>query len=403
MPMACRLRRLPVKLLLSNGVSIQVNKSTGLLLICSVIIILLLTQRNCEGLDQNEIVLKNYPLAITLPKNKLELSLDYLSINDTLDIFDVRDNEFSNNSRSDTAGLGDLQGSRLWLNYGLFPKTLLTAGVAYKEIDYASTALNITSLDLSLRQMLIDSEYSLLPFSIAMDLGVHANIGKDLILTRDTDINRMIDRFTDQNINVEINDLYVWFHRETDSSKISLGVPRQGKPDPNVSIKEMQDISPFIRLTVGKRFKNIFPNIFMEYGHTFITSKIDSSLLLYFPEAIKTSIPDLPMDLDREENYLKIGACLLIKLPLNFMAGLEYNYLKIFRDSHLNYIDYNQIINADLFYRWTDQITLNIGGSYYERQLNGILPFFYNEYTQTTFDHKYGVIRFGVTVLFGGD
>lgn len=354
-------------------------------------------------MDQDEIVLKDYSLAMTLPKNKIELSLDYMSINDALDIFDVRDNEFSDNSSIDSARLGDLQGIRLWLNYGLFPKTMLTAGVAYKDIDYASTSLNITSLDLSLRQMLIDYEYPILPFAITMDLGVHANIGKDLNFTSDTDINRMIDRLTDQNVSVKINDQYVWIHRKTDSSEISLGVPREGKPSPNVSIEQMQDVSPFIRLTAGEMFKNIFPNVILEYGHTFIESRIDSSLLAYFPGVMKASIPDLPMDLDREENYLKIGANLLAKLPLNFMACLEYNYLKLFRDSNLDYIDYNQIVDADLFYRLTDRTTLNVGGSFCERQLNGILPFLYNEYTQTTFDHKYGVVRFGVTVLFGGD
>lgn len=388
-----------------NIVRIHINKYTGLLLVCSVIIILL-TRRNCDGMNQDEkdeIVLKDYALAMTLPKNKLELSLDYLSINDTLDIFDVRDNEFSDNSSIDSASLGDLQGSRLWLNYGLFPKTMLTAGVAYKDMDYESTSLSLTSLDLSLRQMLMDSEYPFLPFAITMDLGVHADIGNDLIFTSDTDINRMIDRLTDQNISVEINDQYVIFHRKTDGSEISLYVPREGRPDPNVSIEEMQDISPFIRLTAGEMFKNIFPNVFLEYGHTFITTRIDSSLPAYFPEEMKASIPDLPMNLDREENYLKIGANLLAKLPFNFMAGVEYNYLKLFRDSNLYYIDYNQIVNADLFYRLTDRITFNVGGSYYERQLNGILPFFYNEYTQTTFDHKYGVVRFGVTALIGGD
>jgi hypothetical protein len=354
-------------------------------------------------MDQAEIVLKDYPLAMTLPKNKLELSLDYLSINDTLDLFDVRDDEFGDNGNIDSSTLGDLQGGRLWLNYGLFPKTMLMAGLAYKDMDYESTELEITTLDLSIRQNVVDSKQTAFPFDITIDLGVHTNIGKDLIFTSDTDINRMIDRITDQNISVEIDDQNVWFHRETDSSEISLGVPRQGKPEPSVSIEETQDISPFIRLTAGEMFKNIFPNVFLEYGHTFIESKIDSSLPAYFPEALNASLPTLPMDLGREENYLKVGAHLLVKLPWNFMAGLEYNYLRLFRESNLDYLDYNQIVKADLFYRLSDRITLDVGGSFYERQLNGILPFLYNEYTQTTFDHKYGLVRFGVTVLFGGD
>lgn len=379
------------------------TRRIGRLSLYMVVIILLTPWQHCFGMDRDEIVLKDYPLAMTLPKNKLEVSLDYLSINDTLDIFDVRDNTFSDNSNIDSATLGDLQGGRLWLNYGLFSKTMLMAGLGYEDMDYASTSLEVTRLDFSIRQIVVDSEQSRIPFGLTMDFGVHANIGKDLIFTSDTDINRMIDRFTDQNVSVEINDQTVWFHKKTDSGEFSLGVPREGKPDPYVSTEEMQDFSPFIRLTAGEMIENIFPNIFIEYGHTFIKSQIDSSLPAYFPDALDANIPSLPMDLDREENYLKIGANLLVKLPWNFMVGVEYNYLKLFRSDELNYLDYNQIVNADLFYRLTDRITLNLGGSYFERQLNGILPFFYNEYTQTTFDHPYGLVRFGVTVLFGGD
>lgn len=359
--------------------------------------------QHCFGMDRDDIVFKNYPLATTLPKNKFEISLDYLVINDTLDIFDVRDNTFSDNSSIDSATLGDLQGGRLLLNYGLFPRTMVMAGLGYTDMDYESTALKTTRIDFALRQILMDSKHSSFPFGITMDLGVRANIGKDLTFTSDTDINRMIDRFTDQNVSVEINDQYVWFHKKTDNSNFSLGVPREGKPDPCVSTEGMQDFSPFIRLTAGEMLKNIFPNIFLEYGHTFIKSQIDSSLPAYFPDALNGIIPDLPMDLDREENYLKVGASLLISLPWRFMIGLEYDYMKLFRSDNLDYLDYNQIVNADLFYRLTDRIALNVGGSYYERQLNGVLPFLYNEYTQTTFDHPYGLVRLGVTVLFGSN
>ena len=382
--------------------TIEIDKYAGILLY-SVIIILLLPRQDCFGMDQNEIVMKDNPLATILPKNRLELSLDYLSINDTLDIFDVRDDEFADNRNIDSSTLGDLKGGRLLLNYGLFPRTMLTAGVAYTDMDYLGSSLKTTTLDLSVRQMLIDSGQSGFPFNITIDLGVNANIGRDTVFTSESSINQLIDRFTDENVSVVINDQYVWFHRETDSSEIFLGVPREGKPDPEVSIEEMQDISPFIRLTAGEMFEYFFPNIFVEYGHTFIDSQIDSTLSAYFPDALEGRIPDLPIDLKREENYLKVGVNLLVKLPWNFMVGLEYNYLKLFRESNLDYLDYNQIVNADLYYRLTDRIALNVGGSYYERQLNGILPFLYNEYTQTTFDHKYGVVRFGVMILLGGD
>ena len=201
------------------------TRRLGRLSLYMVVIILLTPWQHCFGMDRDEIVLKDYPRAMTLPKNKLEVSLDYLSINDTLDIFDVRDNTFSDNSSIDSATLGDLQGGRLWLNYGLFPKTMLMAGLGYEDMDYASTSLEVTSLNFSFRQKVIDSEQSRIPFGLTVDLGVHANIGNDLVFTSDTDINRMIDRFTDQNISVEINDQTVWFHKVTDNSKYSLGVP----------------------------------------------------------------------------------------------------------------------------------------------------------------------------------
>ena len=76
--------------------------------------------------------------------------------------------------------------------------------------------------------------------------------------------------------------------------------------------------------------------------------------------------------------------------------------MRFFRDDALDYLDSNSILGLDFNWYVTDRLVFTIGGELYHRQLNGIIPFLYNEYTQTTFDHTYGRMNLGIAYLFGG-
>jgi hypothetical protein len=353
--------------------------------------------------DLGDSVLRNYPSALTLPKKRLEISLGYLRIDDTIDIFDFRESAFSSGSKASRFGaLGDMTGFELLVNYGLFDKTTLQSAFASRDIDYGFSSLDVGSYNFSVKQNINNKAHDMFPF-LALDAGIRGNTADDQIARDEDEINAIIDRFFTKDIDVRINSSYVWFDKETENGSVSYGVPKIGKSIPQISTEDAADLTAYFRATTGRIWGRFFPNFYVEYGHTKISSKIDTTLTEYIPDELTGDIPELPIDLDRDENYLKPGISLLIKFPFWALVHLEYSYMKLFRDSHLDFIDYNHIFEADVNFFIRKWLVLNIGGVFYERQLNGIIPFLYNEYTQTTFDHQYGRAQIGLTFIFGAN
>jgi hypothetical protein len=50
----------------------------------------------------------------------------------------------------------------------------------------------------------------------------------------------------------------------------------------------------------------------------------------------------------------------------------------------------------------TPSLVFTIGGVWSRHQLNGQIPFLYNEFSQYRFDRNYGYAHAGLTFLFGG-
>ncbi|MBN1932935.1 MAG: hypothetical protein JW786_15130 [Desulfobacterales bacterium] len=382
----------------------MVNKKNKLLnLIPALGLLLLFSYYPAQAVNLDNSVLKTYPSALTLPQKRLEFSLDYLIINDTIDIFDVRDDEISTTgSLNSFISLGDMKGCQVQLNYGVLEKTTLQAGFIYRDLDYGFDNIEIQGYDISFKQSLINQAGNRIPF-LALDAGVRFNNAADLIYDEDNEINLMIGKFSSSGIRVRTDNSYVWFDKISNGTTASYGVLKNGRPGLKFTIEDMSDITPFIRLTAGKRYGIFSPNLFLEYGYTSIDSKLDSNVKDYLPEEISDKIPQLPIDLSRHENFLKAGFGFRADFPFKTTAMVEYNYIKLFRDSNLDYVDYNHVLKAEINYAVSRCLFLNIGGVYYYRQFNGIMPFLYNEYSQTSFDHQYGRAHIGFTLLFGGN
>jgi len=80
----------------------------------------------------------------------------------------------------------------------------------------------------------------------------------------------------------------------------------------------------------------------------------------------------------------------------DFIYEIGFEYDKFIRDEGLDYIDFNYIIDADISYKLSKQILLFAGAKIMYRQLNGEIPYLYNEYSQTSYDHKYGYTKYGL-------
>ena len=340
-------------------------------------------------------------MALPLSKGKIEASLDYQIINESVDLLGLREDEYEKLSSADRATApGDLWGVRLKFNYGLFKNTTLMSTSQYRSQDYGFDAIGIKTIDLSLKQSLFKGNAIWFP-NLALDAGLRFNSAESIIYNDQSELNAIVQRMSPgTSIRIRLDENFVWFDQEINGDQYSLGARRQGRPDPEVTIRDLWDFSSYIRLTGGRIWGWFFPNLFVEYGHTEISSKIDTTLTEYIPGQFQDDLPSFPIDLSRSENYIKTGISLHIKLPFKTLFQLEYDYLKLYQGDDLDYMDYNNIIKTDISYFPTPNLAFSIGGIYFERQLNGEIPFLYNKYTQTTFDHPYGYAHIGFTYFF---
>jgi hypothetical protein len=345
-------------------------------------------------------------MALPLLKGKIETGLDYQIINESVDVLGVKEDEYKRLSSLDRATApGDLWGVRLLFNYGLFKNTTLMSSFQYRSQDYGFDAMGVKTFGFALKQGLFNGNdlwflNSGLP-NMAFDAGFRFNSAAAIFYNDQDELNAIVQRLSPgTNIKIRIDEYFVWFDQEINGNQFSLGVPRQGRPDPQITIGDLWDFSSYARLTCGRIWDRFFPNLFFEYGYTKISSKIDTTLMEYIPDNFEDDLPGFPIGLSRSENYIKTGISLHIKLPFKTLFRLEYDYLKLYRGDNLDYMDDNNIIKTDISYFPIPTLAFNIGGIYFERQLNGEVPFLYNKYTQTTFDHPYGYVHIGLTYFF---
>lgn len=279
-------------------------------------------------------VLRDYPSALTLPKGRGEIGVDYLM---------------------DRAGdeAGDLRGARLFANYGLERRTAIISSFGFRDLAFDSDNLGIVSADLSLRRNLIQRRYGWIP-KVACDVGLRADF-------------------------------------VSGGGTLPVGIDSDGG---RISIEELQDATIYLRATAGQIYGSFFPNLFVEYGHSEITGAAEVTA--------SGSSAAFREDMDRGEDYLKVGASILIKFPYKALLHLEYDYLTIFRGDHLDAVDDNHLLKADLNYYLTPSLSLNLGGQYAYHHFNGEIPLLYQDATRSIFEEDYSYFKVGLTYLFGG-
>jgi hypothetical protein len=287
-------------------------------------------------------VLRDYPSALPLPKGRFEFSCDYLTA-------DSPDNDSQTATRA-------LQAFRLLANYGLGRRTTIMSAWSHQNIDLGSDNLTLFSTDVSLKHNLIFRHRGFIP-----KVAINAGIRTDRALDEDT---------------------------------FSVNAGADNNQTGSAAIYDLKDTTYYARLTAGQIWGRFFPHLFLEYGQNEINAKAD----IYANDMTL----DASTDLGRSETYLKTGLSLLLKFPYTALLHLEYDYLRLFRDQKLTIIDDNHFLKADLNYYLTPSLVINLGGQYAFHQLNGRIPFLYQDVNQGTFDRKYSCLQLGFTVLFGG-
>ena len=345
--------------------------------------------------EGGEPVLRDYPSPFFLAPHQLEISADYLVMNSTVDVLNVREGELDAVDSALADSLGDLEGGRLLVNYGLFARTNLHAEYSRREIEMGLGRFDINTAELALRQGVPLPWHGL---ALAVEGGARGNWADDLSFTRVADIDRFVRR-----IDPETSISETASHVIISTGEGTVFVPKADKPPLDAELEAMHDLGFFLRLLLGAEVGPLRPSAFVEVGHTRIDSRIDSNVATFVGGSVAAALADrFPVDLDRSEEYLKGGVQLALTLFDRLTLQSAYEYLRLDRDSGLQGADDNHIVRADATWYFTPQVGLNIGGVYYRRQFNGVIPFLYNRYSRTTFDHDYGVLSLGLIGRWGG-
>lgn len=177
-------------------------------------------------------------------------------------------------------------------------------------------------------------------------------------------------------------------HALFDSFSVDLGLTHNSGSDLTITgwpagtqIDDLSDSGVYLRFITG--------------------SKIRSSLLDFYLTILYNSI-DTTIDgtsYDRDEYGLNAGFHYTLELG-NYLVETGYMYSRLFKRDISNGENSNHHLNLTLSKIFTKQLLFFIGIDYYINQLNGIIPYLYNEETKNGFDQRFGYMNFGFLYHF---
>jgi len=309
-------------------------------------------------------------------KGSLSIALGYKTLNDTVDILNLKEKEFGNSKEFDT--IGDMSGYDLWTYYCISDDFMIYYKNSTTNIKYGSNDIKNISHEIYTRYNLLDT--------ISFDIGVVKNKLYNFYITNIEDINQLGKRYIG-------SDKFSLTQKE---DKITLKQSNSYtilEYYPWVGLEDTSDSSIYLRAIKDLEFQNFLFDYFIGIKQTKIKNKIvaNSELAKLDPTILK--------DLSRNEKMLLLGLNLSYSYKKYFME-LGYEYDRFKRDEGLDYIDINHILDISLGYKIYEKLTFYISGKLMSNQLNGQIPYLYNQYTQTTYDHKYGYASTGLIYSF---
>jgi len=325
--------------------------------------------------------------AFALDKDKKVLILEYQKINETIDVLNIKESELKNTSFD---AIGDMDGYKLSFLYGYTKKTTLFTSLNNKKIEYGDGYLNNYQFNLLAKYNIFSNSNR----AIGVDLGIKINKAQNITYSNPSYLESLAKRVLDEK-DIKVAGNKIGVIKDDDSTKI-LNL----KSPPSISIKNLKDYTINTALNIEKAINYKFLlNFSLKLNYSKIYTQVVANIIPAdddTKEELKKY--DLIQNLDRDEFFTDIGFNISYKSFVT--TEFSYYYRRFFRDSNLGYINYNHIINLDFTKEINDNIALFIGGKLMYRQFNGEIPYLYNKYSQTTFDHKYGFARAGIIYNF---
>ena len=325
--------------------------------------------------------------AFALDKDKKILVLEYQKVNDTIDILNIKESELKNTSFN---AIGDMDGYKLSFLYGYTLKTTLFTSLNKQKIEYGDGNLNNYQFNLLAKYNIFSNSKR----AIGVDFGIKMNKAENMEYSNPSYLKSLAKRFLNVK-DVGIDGNRIGIIKDDGSTKI-LNL----KSPPSISIKNLKDYTINTALNIEKAINYKFLlNFSLKLNYSKIYTQVVANIIPADEDTEeKLKKYDLMQNLGRDEFFTDIGFNVSYKSFIT--TEFSYYYRRFFRDSNLGYVNYNHIINLDFTKEINDNIALFIGGKLMYRQFNGEIPYLYNKYSQTTFDHKYGFARAGIIYNF---
>lgn len=320
---------------------------------------------------------------LTIPKESIFLNLSYLTLNSTVDFLNIRESTLSPSSKYNTAG--DMDGLELGIMYGLSDNVMLSYKLTRQNIEYNGNNFINTKNEIFARYNTLQNQNSFLNSGLSLDVGFINNRLNDYYITNISDINSLSSKF---NINESNGELIA--HAEgAVAGDVVL------KYYPWVGFEETYDNSLYLRALTGFHTTNGLYDFYIGVKRTRINNVLTANNELLEAD----SSNELFKNLARDETMFFAGTSLAYEIS-DYVIEFMYEYDYFQRESGLDYAKTNHIIDLNFVYKITKNASLYTGAKLMFQQLNGEIPYLYNEYSQEKYDRKYGYAKFGFLYHF---
>jgi len=329
-----------------------------------------------------------------LPTEKQgDITLSFEKVNDTLDIFNIKESEFGDSSVK-SENLGDMDGIGFNFGYGFSDKLYLNTNFNQKRLEYSGSTLVNDKFDLYLRYQV----YRENNMALAVDGGYTINSAKDTYIYDLNSINRGLKGLSSGNsIQLkEVGDHYKIVYRDKSGLVKSLSLSER----PSIGIVNTKDESFYTRLIGSYREKEWLFDSYLGYREIKIKNETDSSLLNEKSSDLQKELSKIDFSQSRTDGMFFGGLGVNYKINEELSTSLNYQYNKMLRVDCLDETDMNHIFNLNTTYKINSDFSLYLDAQLMLNQFNGEIPYLYSNYTQTTFDHKYGFLELGINYIF---
>lgn len=325
------------------------------------------------------------PSAYTLNKNQLEISFTGLAVNDTLDVFNIRDELLESNQRLE-GDSGDLGGGKLEIHYGLSRN--LTLFLKHQQHDLTIDLAPIESINLLDIDEALDTELSSLGVkwvffegNLLNSNGNHSAASLELsaFSNRSDDFELLLDEIHLDNIDIFFRDPQTF------------------------SVANLEDEGWKARLAYTFPMGRLgTTSIWAGYSQAKATSATTTDI------TVETIARFFEQEFELEETYFTLGASLLIPITPRLPLIISYEYTNIsksdlqrdpaepafdlpgFLQNTAATEDDNHALHARLSYWLTPNLNLGLTANLYSNQFLGVIPHYNNPLSGSFSSVPYG-------------